>query len=314
MPQSRGGAPKGDAREDQPAGQTSPREPRQGGTLGAGHSGLDRVRYGPLRHHVLGMRVMLADGTAPRSGGKLVKNVTGFDLHRLYTGSRGTLCVILEASLRLFPSPEQVEHLAWRGAPLADQLARVRALAPLATQPLEEVLVRAEDGWDLHLTLAGLAGRVRAERAMTLDALGEPDLTLEGDAAGLERARLRDLERTGGWPQLSTTGRPSRVERMVEALEDLGASRLVVTPGVAQVLAWVPGLAATAEVGRTLRALRRYERGVGLRVEPRDAPHELHLELSPRVGEAPGLRAMLELRRALDPDGRFTSPLFPGKT
>ena len=83
----------------------APRRATLGGVIAAGQSGLDRLRFGPARHHVLGARVMLADGTIARSGGQLVKNVTGFDLHRLYAGSHGSLCVILEVALRLFPAP-----------------------------------------------------------------------------------------------------------------------------------------------------------------------------------------------------------------
>ena len=52
------------------------------------------------------MQVLVGDGTVARSGGRLVKNVTGFDLHRLHVGARGTLGAILEVSLRLRPLPE----------------------------------------------------------------------------------------------------------------------------------------------------------------------------------------------------------------
>jgi len=279
-----------------------------GGTLGAGHSGLDRVRYGPLRHHVLGMRVLLADGTDARSGGKLVKNVTGFDLHRLYTGSRGTLCVVLEASLRLFPTPERVARLVWRDEDLEAQLARAATVRDLACSPLELAIVDEGGVTTLTVTLAGLEPQVTAERAQVEDACGAPDEAHPGrDPA------LRDLERADGGPQLVMSGRPSAALRMAEALRELGARRLLVTPGVAQVQAWLPELRVTEELTRRLRFLRRYERGVGMRVEPRHVPLALHEALAPRPGEAPGLRQMLQLRDALDHHGCFRSPLFPGR-
>ena len=93
-----------------------PQRASLGGVLAAGLSGPDRLRDGPLRHHVLGMRVVRSDGSGSRTGGRLVKNVTGFDLHRLYCGSRGTLCVIVEASLRLFPAPHAERALSVRSA------------------------------------------------------------------------------------------------------------------------------------------------------------------------------------------------------
>ncbi len=78
-----------------------------GGALGAGASGLDRLRYGPLRHQVLGIQALQADGSLVKSGGRVVKNVTGYDLHRLWCGSHGTLCFLLEATLRLYPAPAE---------------------------------------------------------------------------------------------------------------------------------------------------------------------------------------------------------------
>jgi len=79
-----------------------PAEATLGGVLADSWSGGDRLRFGPTRHHVLGLRVLSSDGVVTKTGGRLVKNVTGFELHRLYAGSGGGLCLILEASLRLF--------------------------------------------------------------------------------------------------------------------------------------------------------------------------------------------------------------------
>ncbi|MBK7876798.1 MAG: FAD-binding oxidoreductase [Planctomycetes bacterium] len=104
-----------------------------GGVIAAGQSGLDRLRHGPARHHVLGVRAVMADGSIAKSGGRLVKNVTGFDLPRLFAGSHGTLCVIVEATLRLQVAPRceaVVSTFARDGVELA---ARTRAL--LASQP-----------------------------------------------------------------------------------------------------------------------------------------------------------------------------------
>ncbi len=76
-----------------------------GGVVAAGVSGPLRTGYGRPRDHVLGCRAAHPDGTCTKSGGRLVKNVTGFDLHRLYHGSLGTLGVVTELSLRLAPLP-----------------------------------------------------------------------------------------------------------------------------------------------------------------------------------------------------------------
>ena len=69
-------------------------------------SGALRLKYGGLRDLIIGMTVVLADGTIAKSGGKVVKNVAGYDIHKLMTGSFGTLGVIVEVNFRLHPVEE----------------------------------------------------------------------------------------------------------------------------------------------------------------------------------------------------------------
>ena len=76
-----------------------------GGTVATNASGPGRYRYGTCRDLLIGVTVVLADGTVARSGGKVVKNVAGYDLGKLYTGSYGTLGVVTEAVFRLHPLP-----------------------------------------------------------------------------------------------------------------------------------------------------------------------------------------------------------------
>jgi glycolate oxidase FAD binding subunit len=76
-----------------------------GGVVATNDSGPLRARYGGARDLVVGMRVALADGTVAKSGGKVIKNVAGYDLGKLFTGSFGTLGAILEVSVRLHPLP-----------------------------------------------------------------------------------------------------------------------------------------------------------------------------------------------------------------
>lgn len=165
-----------------------------GGTLGAGRSGADRLRFGPVRHHVLGMRVALGDGTVTTTGGRLVKNVTGFDLHRLYTGSRGALCVILEASLRLFPAPESVVCLSGRyhGRDAALLDASELARAPYGAWSVS-VSGPDADAWTLHATLAGRREPVADAVARACGRFGA--LTaVEGPAARALHVERRDAE------------------------------------------------------------------------------------------------------------------------
>ncbi|MBG0821615.1 FAD-binding oxidoreductase [Planomonospora sp. ID91781] len=74
-----------------------------GGALATAAAGPRRLRYGTARDLLIGITVVLADGTVARSGGKVVKNVAGYDLGKLFTGSYGTLGIITEAAFRLHP-------------------------------------------------------------------------------------------------------------------------------------------------------------------------------------------------------------------
>lgn len=80
-----------------------------GGNLATNAGGLCCVRYGVTTDYVLGLQVVLADGTAVRLGGSTIKDVAGYDLKRLFVGSEGTLGVITEATLRLRPTPPVAE-------------------------------------------------------------------------------------------------------------------------------------------------------------------------------------------------------------
>jgi glycolate oxidase FAD binding subunit len=95
------------AESDQMLGVDPPEEGATiGGIVAANSSGPRRLRYGTVRDLIIGIKVVLADGTVAKAGGKVVKNVAGYDLSKLFTGSLGTLGVIAEANFRLHPIRE----------------------------------------------------------------------------------------------------------------------------------------------------------------------------------------------------------------
>ena len=83
-----------------------PGDPTVGACLAANLSGPRRHRYGTMRDLVIGVTVVLPDGTVANAGGKVVKNVAGYDLGKLFCGSEGRLGRIVRLSLRLHPVPE----------------------------------------------------------------------------------------------------------------------------------------------------------------------------------------------------------------
>jgi glycolate oxidase FAD binding subunit len=105
-----------------------------GGVMAANDTGPLRHRYGGMRDLVVGATVALSDGTLARSGGKVIKNVAGYDLAKLFTGSFGTLGLIVRVAVRLHPLPPRTVT-ATAGSDDADRLGA--AAAALAAQPLE---------------------------------------------------------------------------------------------------------------------------------------------------------------------------------
>ena len=91
---------------DVPAGATA------GGVVASGLAGPRRLRYGSPRDLLIGITIVLANGTVARSGGKVVKNVAGYDLGKLYAGSAGTLGLITEVTFRLHPLPAALAFVA----------------------------------------------------------------------------------------------------------------------------------------------------------------------------------------------------------
>ncbi|MCK5392223.1 MAG: FAD-binding oxidoreductase [Deltaproteobacteria bacterium] len=80
-----------------------------GGIIATNDGGPERLRYGTLREFLIGLKVVRADGSVFKGGAKVVKNVAGYDLPKLYVGSLGTLGIIVEATFRLYPVPEYSE-------------------------------------------------------------------------------------------------------------------------------------------------------------------------------------------------------------
>jgi glycolate oxidase FAD binding subunit len=87
-----------------------------GGIIATNDSGALRLRFGSIRDLLIGVTVVLANGTIARSGGKVVKNVAGYDLPKLFTGSLGTLGALTEATFRVHPLPLGAETLSIRFA------------------------------------------------------------------------------------------------------------------------------------------------------------------------------------------------------
>jgi glycolate oxidase FAD binding subunit len=83
-----------------------------GGVIATNDSGALRIRYGGIRDQIIGITIVRADGVVAHGGGRVVKNVAGYDLPKLFTGSLGSLGVITQATFRLYPLPAETRQLS----------------------------------------------------------------------------------------------------------------------------------------------------------------------------------------------------------
>jgi glycolate oxidase FAD binding subunit len=113
----------------------APAEATVGGVVATGTAGPRRFRYGAPRDLLIGITVVRADGVVAHSGGKVVKNVAGYDLGKLFAGSQGTLGVITEVTFRLHPLPAAVAWVTAEFSP-AGRAGAVAAVAAAAGSPL----------------------------------------------------------------------------------------------------------------------------------------------------------------------------------
>jgi glycolate oxidase subunit GlcD len=134
-----------------------------GGVVATGVGGAQQFGYGPPRRHVIGMKVVLADGSLIKVGGRVVKNVAGYDLCKLFTGSYGTLGIIVEVNFKLRPLPFETRTLLAWGA--RDELLSfgrrviTGRLFPVAAELLSPVLVKeVRPEAKEHLLLLRFAG------------------------------------------------------------------------------------------------------------------------------------------------------------
>jgi glycolate oxidase FAD binding subunit len=153
-----------------------------GGILAAASNGPRRLGYGGIKDHLVGMRVVNASGIVTKSGGRVVKNVTGYDLHKLHVGAFGSLGVILEAHFKVQPRPELSGAVIF-GA--ADLEAAHRLLLEVWGSPLRPVA--------LELLSAGVAGGLRGLAAGIPPVDHLAVIGIEGSRPVFER-HLRELE------------------------------------------------------------------------------------------------------------------------
>ncbi len=194
-----------------------------GGIVATGDSGPFRHRYGAARDLVVGITVALADGTIAKAGGKVIKNVAGYDLGKLFSGSFGTLGVIVEVAVRLHPKPP---GRATARASSDDPALLGRAVDALAHLPLEAESLDVYWEDDSGAVLARFGGATPEERAREarerMEKVGVRAEIVEDDDSLWEQQRA--LQRSPAGVSLRVSGVLRDAERILVVAREHRAS------------------------------------------------------------------------------------------
>jgi glycolate oxidase FAD binding subunit len=222
-----------------------------GGLVATGESGPLWMGYGELRNHVLGLTVVTGDGRTLRLGGRVVKNVAGFDLLKPLVGSRGRLGVITSVCVRAFPEPACERVLVLRRDAPDALLPVARAIGTAPVMPVSSVLMGgAERGARLLVRLHGAEPTVAADRK-TLERHAGVTFDVAPDA-GAALLDARDHAERGALV-LGISVLPSRLPEAFAALAELPGERAYVADTYRASIRVGTGADAGPRVGR-LRA------------------------------------------------------------
>ena len=322
-----------------------------GGTIIADRSGPMRVRWGKARDRVMRMKVALADGATHTYGALVVKNVTGYDMNRLLSGSWGTLAVVTELAIRLYKAPERVGARAasFPSTDAAFKAARALMASPLMpvwAEVLNEARIAAlapEDGAALPGPVSLVASfgdfeeglndqMTRFEEILAREGGGDI-LRLDDEATSRLGRVLADPpggDYSGsGVLSFRSSGRLDQLPRFAEAARraaDSGKYRCAITAhaGSGVLRCW---LAPEYEESSPLEAWRvfsslcregrdeRQARSVHLRMD--SGPDSLKEQVSVWGEDAlePGaLQVMRNIKKTYDPKGTLSPGRFVGRT
>lgn len=286
-----------------------------GSIIATSRSGPLRYAHGTMRDHVLGLEMVTGDGRVLKLGGRVVKNVAGYDLVRLLVGSGGTLGLITAAYLRLKPVPQSDETLLLRAASHAPllEIARFITDTHLEAQAIELLAPGSEtDEWRLVVRLAGNTESVADARArLTARAMelktGAPEPApkiwtemQKTELAAQTSVRLADL--------------PARIEGTLQAAQKLAArvnaQSSVIAHAADGIVRVLFGPSAPEETAFAIGEARALVAGAGGTVIVHSSSGDLMRRVDAFGATGPQLKLMAELKKIFDPAGILAQGRF----
>ena len=312
-----------------------------GGILASNASGPSRLAYGTARDWLIGIKVVQANGTVTKSGGRVVKNVTGYDLNKLYIGSLGTLGVIVEATFKLVPLPPDSATLVVPYASLSaaldctnrllEQRLNPQALLAVNREVLSRLPVPELPAASEAAVLVRLSGTRVAVRRKVHDSTQAIQKGVSGAVAELSGGPDDDLWRIVtdiGWEEQSipclaikVSLLPSQVAEFLANVESGSATSwrmgAVADPGYGLVrLLWWPVDSTSADIAlieSTMSAIREAEGLFPGHAVVERCPPELKSKIDAFGDSVEGLDIMRRVKRELDPAGTLNPGRFAGR-
>jgi glycolate oxidase FAD binding subunit len=271
-----------------------------GGIVATNDSGALRLRYGGLRDLSIGMTIVLADGTVAHTGGKVVKNVAGYDLHKLMIGAFGTLGVVTSVNFRLHSIPQCTQSFTFF-APAAEPLGEW--LLQLLHEQLSTLSIQLRgtaEGFHLDIQLASLP-EVLHTQADLLESLARVEgLAMESATAAVWDARQLQLSQDF---LCKATMLPSEIGPFAERVRSLGGESVTQATGI--MMAGFPAVAADQ-----LPQLRRELEAASGSLMVLKQPAERKLDCWGTLPDS--LPLMREIKRRFDPEGVLNPGRFLG--
>ncbi|HWB33366.1 MAG TPA: FAD-binding oxidoreductase [Acidobacteriaceae bacterium] len=278
-----------------------------GGVIATNDSGVLRMQYGSLRDLIIGMTIVLADGTIAKSGGKVVKNVAGYDLHKLMTGAFGTLGVIAEVTFRLHPLPAQTE--AWSASSTdADALGFLMTRVLDSNLSVRAMQLRASiQGYSLDVELASLP-EVMAQQMDRLNGLargsGGSCTTKPNVASNLFRTR----EHLFSYDYvLKVTMLPASIGHLARDVVQLGGMAVTQASGI-----MLAGFRETTAVNALPHLYEYIDRARGTVAVLKGNKQQWPTWPAQPAREKTGLRLMQQVKQQFDPRRTLNPGRFMG--
>jgi glycolate oxidase FAD binding subunit len=308
-----------------------------GGIIAANAAGPLRQGFGGPRDMVLGLKVATTDGKIAKTGGRVVKNVAGYDLGKLLTGSFGTLGVIVEASLKLFPKPLECATFSLRAGTLGIARDIRKSILRSPLDPMRLVLLNStatallsdsseppeHPGADLWIEVGGshrVIERCMLELRQLASAVGAPMTRVEGTEKAWEHVsnlppwlqqKYRDVTVLKAALPLAASE-----EFLSRAQQEAEAERITLT-SFAQVGVGIVHLCAlqetmTAGLGAWVGRLRQAAADLGGTLVIEHCPLELKSHVDVWGAGGDDLEAMRKMKSAWDPQGVLSPGRFLG--